>query len=418
MIKNYLKIAIKVLFRRKLYTIITLTGISITLMIVMLTTSFWQHMQSNSKPQTQFDKVSTLIILKSVIYNEKGDKGIKVTPPSHYFIEKYVKTMKTPVKVSSFSPLPIYFDYYKDNNKAELSLKNTDFEFFEICDFHFIEGRPYNKIEYEEKEMLIVIDKSTADLISPNESSIGKKLQVFSKTYKVVGVVDNVDVSQLMIASNIYIPISTNSAYDRKRNYNVQSSAALILANSTSDLNKINEEFQTVLTKVENLDPEAHRFKITAKTQTGIAFMIGLILDMSENKISNIITALVAIISLFFLILPATNLININISRIYERSSEIGVRKSFGAHSGSIASQFIIENIFITLLGGILSIFLTLLAMYFINISDIIPHFKLQIYPISLFYSFLVTLLFGFMSGVIPAWRMSRLKISETLKAS
>ena len=103
---------------------------------------------------------------------------------------------------------------------------------------------------------------------------------------------------------------------------------------------------------------------------------------------------------------------------IYERSSEIGVRKAFGAHSGSIASQFIIENIFITLLGGILSIFLTLLAMYFINISDIVPNLKLQIYPMSLFYSFLVTLLFGFMSGVIPAWRMSRLKISETLKAS
>ena len=52
------------------------------------------------------------------------------------------------------------------------------------------------------------------------------------------------------------------------------------------------------------------------------------------------------------MLLPAVNLININVSRIMERASEIGVRKAFGASSLTLVGQFVVENVLLTLIGG------------------------------------------------------------------
>ena len=49
--------------------------------------------------------------------------------------------------------------------------------------------------------------------------------------------------------------------------------------------------------------------------------------------------------ALLFLLLPTVNLVNLNVSRIMERASEIGVRKAFGASSGTLVGQFVVENV-------------------------------------------------------------------------
>ena len=53
-----------------------------------------------------------------------------------------------------------------------------------------------------------------------------------------------------------------------------------------------------------------------------------------------------------FLLLPTINLVSINLSRIMERSPEIGVRKAFGATRADLVGQFILENMFLCLVGG------------------------------------------------------------------
>ena len=56
------------------------------------------------------------------------------------------------------------------------------------------------------------------------------------------------------------------------------------------------------------------------------------------------------------MVLPAINLVNINLSRIYERSSEIGVRKAFGAAGRDLVLQFVVENIFLCVIGGLIGL--------------------------------------------------------------
>ena len=126
----------------------------------------------------------------------------------------------------------------------------------------------------------------------------------------------------------------------------------------------------------------------------------------------------IGIVTFVFMLLPTINLVNINITRIMERSSEIGVRKAFGASSGTLVIQFIVENLILTVLGGLLGLILAAVVIGIINNSGWIPNADLSLNPMVLTISLLMCLLFGLLSGVYPAWRMSRLQIVAALKSA
>ncbi len=118
-----------------------------------------------------------------------------------------------------------------------------------------------------------------------------------------------------------------------------------------------------------------------------------------------------------FMLLPTINLVNINITRIMERSSEIGVRKAFGASSKTLIYQFIVENIILTVIGGVFGVIFSVITLQLINESGLIDGLHLTLNFTILFYGFLTCLLFGLISGVYPAWRMSKLNVVRALKA-
>ena len=127
--------------------------------------------------------------------------------------------------------------------------------------------------------------------------------------------------------------------------------------------------------------------------------------------------SMAAVLLMFgFMVLPAVNLVNINVSRILERSSEIGVRKAFGASALILVWQFIVENIFLTVIGGFFGLLLSVGVLHLINHSGWMPyaqfHLDIQIF----LYSVMIIFIFGVLSGVYPAWKMSRLHPVEALR--
>ena len=117
-----------------------------------------------------------------------------------------------------------------------------------------------------------------------------------------------------------------------------------------------------------------------------------------------------------FMLLPAINLTTINISRIMERFPEIGIRKAFGASSSTLMGQFIIENVILTLIGGLIAYLLSWIILILINDSGVVPWGHIELDTKVFFYSMIVTIFFGIFSGVLPSYRMSRLHPAEALK--
>jgi putative ABC transport system permease protein len=218
------------------------------------------------------------------------------------------------------------------------------------------------------------------------------------------------------VYADIYLPY-TVSKTDVHSNKNLTGNfTAILLANSKEDLPKIREEYNRMASKVPLTTK--HYDQLFTFADTYLASFTRSMFGKGNETGLGIFYLIIAIFVFLFMLLPTLNLVNINISRIMERSSEIGVRKAFGASSRTLVFQFIVENIILTFLGGLIGIILSSILLSVINNSQLIENMNLTVNLTVMFYSVIACLVFGFISGVYPAWRMSSMQVVNALKAS
>ena len=164
MIKNYIKIALKVLKRNKLFTLISLFGISFSLTILLVGAAFFDDFTQSNYPASRQNRIAYLIYVNA--WNEKLDNGEygKSYPisPGYYLLNNYVATLKTPVKVSIYSRSARTVNGSVDTRPVTVDLKYTDDEFWNILNFKFLNGKPYIKKEVDEARKICVISESLA----------------------------------------------------------------------------------------------------------------------------------------------------------------------------------------------------------------------------------------------------------------
>ena len=408
MLVNYLKMTIAVMKRRKFYTFISLFGISFTLMVLIVLAAFYDHLFGTNYPETYHERTIYIQMLEQ----KNSAKGWSNSGPMSFsFAQKYVKTLKTPEKVAIASG-PNTINTYVGGKKLKLFFKYTDADFWALTNFEFLEGKPYTQREIDNNEFGIVINDGTRDnCFGKNTSALGKTMEVDNVRYRVIGVVRGCPITRMMLSSDIYLPYNTSKG-DLKSPGFMGGYMAHILAKKSSDIPIIQAEYASAISKIvlPKTEDEFDIFKSEADTQLGI---------LTNNMLPGgqiTFYMVVFLFALMFMLLPALNLVNINISRIMERASEIGIRKAFGASKKTLLAQFLIENILLTIIGGFLALLLSTGVIYIINHCGIIEYADLHINWMVAFVAFIVSLLFGLMSGVYPAWHMSKLQIAEALK--
>ncbi len=414
MLKNYIKIAFKVLLRHKLFTFISLFGISFTLLILIIITSLADHTFGKMEPETRLDRTLSATFF-TISHTEK--RGISSGPiMSYYFFNKYAKTLETPelVSISSFHKR---VEIYKENKKFKFNIKYTDAEFWDILDFTFLEGKHYNNDDIKNINQVAVITEDTKNKYFNENSCIGKNIKIGEKNFRIIGVVENVSALRSLPFADIWVPVTNieeNIYEPRNEAVNFPSYFALILAKNKAAFPQIKAEFQKKLTEVEFFSDRKN--KISGGVETYRETISRVFLGAGKMTNTTGLMILITVLMIMFMLLPTINLVNINISRIMERSSEIGIRKAFGASSITLVGQFIVENIIITLIGGFIALILALIILGIINNVDLIKHVHLTI-NLRIFYkSILLCLAFGFISGVYPAFKMSRLQPVEALR--
>ena len=407
MLKNYFKIAIAVLKRRKFFTFISLFGISFTLTILIVLTAFIDKVVGDDYPDKKRDR--SLYITR---IEQSGKESHSSGFLSYYFLNHYAGSLKTPEKITVFS-LFSGTNTYVNNKKIAINYKYTDANYWEILEYKFLEGKPYSHQQIANGEHVAVISADMKkEYFGDITSVVGKYIEADNIKYKVSGVVKNLPITSYMLYSDIYLPFTVAKTDYKQKAYGGDC-MAILLARSKEDVPKVHDEYEQIISKV----PMAGNQFTAIHSHAGS--YLRSYLDTGNEKSSGVTIAL-SVLGTFvfiFMLLPTLNLVNINITRIMERSSEIGVRKAFGASSRTLVYQFIVENIILTLLGGLIGVILSVIVLYFINSANLIANLDLTINFTVLFCGLLVCLFFGLLSGVYPAWRMSKLNVVTALKA-
>ena len=408
MLKNYFKIALAVLRRRKFFTFISLFGISFTLSILMVLTAFIDKVVNDNYPDRKRDRslyVNTM--------EERGKNSMNGGTPSFYFLTHYAGSLKTPVKIA-VSSAHRGTNAYVNNKKIAINFKYTNADYWNVLEYDFLEGKPFTKQQIDNGEHVAVISEDIKkEYFGDVPSVTGKYMEAGNEQYRVCGVVKNVPVTAYLMYSDIYLPYTIS-----KKDYNSPGYRGdyygILLAASRSDVPKMQEEYEQMVRRLPMSNKEYDQINSYADT-----FITGYLRTGNETRSGvTIALAAIAIFTLLVMLLPTLNLVNINITRIMERSSEIGVRKAFGASSKTLVYQFIVENCILTLVGGLVGVILSFVIIQILNRANLIPHLDLSLNFTVLWIALLTCLIFGLVSGVYPAWRMSRLNVVTALKAS
>ncbi|MBD0367646.1 MAG: FtsX-like permease family protein, partial [Flavisolibacter sp.] len=261
----------------------------------------------------------------------------------------------------------------------------------------------------------VISEDTKRDYFGDVPGVVGKYIEADNVQYRVMGVVKSVPVTMPIAYADLYVPYTVSKA-DYTQKGLMGHYTAVLLGASKADLPKIREEYAGVVAKIKPDSKEFDTFVSVADPYL-VSFIRSSPLGNSEDGGIGKLILITSIFVLLFMLLPTLNLININISRIMERSSEIGVRKAFGASGTTLVGQFIVENLILTFLGCLIGIVLSFIILQIINNSELIANMHLAINGTVLLYSFLACLFFGLLSGVYPAWRMSKLQVVAALKA-
>lgn len=441
MLNNYFKIALKVFTRNKFYTLVSLFGISFTLMVLMLSTAFMENEWGSNPPLSAKDrlliipqmdmkkwkrettmKLDTLYQQDSMIVDttmiEVPIPGVQLNYASanlsYTFLKEQVATMKSPEIVSIYSP-EVQMGVFPQEIPMVLTVNMVDENYWKIFDFEFLEGFPHDKTAIENQSRMIVLTDQTArQYFGPRESYLGLEIIRGHEIYEVIGVVRTPNSSSSAIRADAFLPITLMPPQRLKYEFGYFGGCQVaLLAPDKRTRAIMAKELRQIEQSMEMVD-EYDVMNLWEKSITDL--YAWPILGGNNERLGNRLVGIVIGGLGLFVLIAVFNLINLNTTRILERSSEIGVRKAFGAHTGHLLFQFVFENILLTLAGGALGLTLSWLVMQWLNQLEILGGTFLELNIRVFLICLAITVSFGILSGLLPSWKMARKEIVTTLK--
>ena len=238
---------------------------------------------------------------------------------------------------------------------------------------------------------------------APADRALGQEIRIDGRPYLVLGVLEPLGSIFGFSRDNvIYIPYSTyQKAYGGRR-----SLVTFVQVHTAEELEAAEDQVRTIMRNRRHTTGDSEDEGFSLETQD-------VFLNLYGSATSNIyiVTVGVAAISL---VVGGIVVMNIMLVSVTERTKEIGIRKAIGARRKDILTQFLIEAVTVTAIGGALGV-ITGFGLAYI-ISALIG-FPLLVSVASAVLGVGVSSVVGIISGLWPAWRAAKLDPIEALRA-
>jgi len=272
-------------------------------------------------------------------------------------------------------------------------------------------GRFISQEDVNNTARVVVLGQSTVkDLFGDKTfNPIGLPVQINGRIFTVIGVMEERSAaSPGDLNAAALIPITT--AQTRLSDARVQGgdykvTQIQVVANSEN-------ENASVLLLIKNYLVEAHDILYSGDEDFSVTNQADLLSSISQ--ITSLLTVFLGGVAGISLLVGGIGIMNIMLVSVTERTREIGLRKAVGARGSDILSQFLIESIILSLVGGALGITLGWLITVIAGI--VVPDLKLGLTLDSVLLATGVSSFVGIFFGLYPASRAARMRPIDALR--
>ncbi|MEI6191218.1 MAG: ABC transporter permease [bacterium] len=243
-------------------------------------------------------------------------------------------------------------------------------------------------------------------LFENDDEVVGQKIRIKNTTFKIIGVLPEKG-SSSSFDDAVFMPYTTTQQYITGTKFY---SRIVVEADSEANLRSTVQDVTNTLRDSHNItDPLKDDFSVT--TSADIAKTLG--------TITSALTAFLAAVAAISLIVGGVGIMNIMLVSVTERTKEIGLRKALGATDADIQTQFLLEAVILTAIGGVIGIILGS-GLAFV-VSLVISKFAAldwqYVFPISAaILGLVVSSLVGLVFGIYPARQAAKKSPMEALR--
>ncbi len=426
MFKNYLKIALRHLWKHKGFSIINIAGLAIGLTCFLLISLFISNELSYDRWNPQADR-----IVRPVSDIKFGGSELHMAVSGAVIGPDVAREMP---EVQAFCRLRNYGTYLvkrdgeMQQNFEERELLAADSSFFEVFPLSIIAGNPKTSLR---EPNTIAISKTKAE-------------KYFGTTQMAMGETLVLDNRLKCKVTAVYEDIPSNNHFDAdflismNGNREVENSSPLwatsnnfhtyFLLRPGTDVEafktkfdafseqKIAETAQVMMNlSLEEFEKTGQHARYTLQDLTDIHLYSNLDVELSANSSIQYIWGLGAI-GLFVLFIACINFMNLTTARSSQRAKEIGVRKVLGGLRSNLIGQFLSETVFLTVVAVLLAVGLAALLLPSFNelsTRELVMPWSSGTFWLSLM---LGTALVGLMAGSYPAFFLSAFNTIKILK--
>jgi len=408
MLKNYLKIAWRNLYKHKAFSLIHILGLTIgvtvCLMIFLYITNEFSVDKFHAKGKNIYRVMRTFDATILPVPYLSG-------PYAPALRNDFPEDIKTAVRVKPQN----YLASYGEKAFNEKKVYSVDSGFFELFSYPLIKGNAATVLK--DPKSIVLTENSAKKYFGSVDSAMGKVI-TFDKEiqFKVTGVAKNLP-SNTHLDFDMVIPIANLINYDWFKGWMNNSMFVYVELNEHTNKSRLEQQFPAFMDKY--LGKEMARFGskmgLSLTPLRDIYFEPSSAFDNVRHGEKAVVYIFISIAILIMLI-ACINFMNLSTIRAVDRSKEVGLRKVLGALRDHLILQFIGESLLLAVVACILSTGLLFILMPYYN--DILGYTLSAPWGSWPIYMFLlgVIVVVGFLAGSYPAFFLSAFSPIQALK--
>ena len=305
------------------------------------------------------------------------------------------------VKAASPYTANSYVTIYQSKNwTTTVSGVNSNFQ--DVNNWTMAEGRFISSKNVENRERVAVVGQTVVKNLFAGEDPVGKEIRVKNIPFRVIGVLNSKGNGTMGNDQDdtIFIPYTT--AMERVEGVDYLR-MVYVVANDDNGIDRLQSD-------IENLLRVRHSIKDTNLDDFNIQNMKSIMETMEQT--TGTLTLFLGAVAAISLVVGGIGIMNIMLVSVTERTREIGIRKALGATYFVIVTQFLIEAVVISLMGGLIGIALGIGASKLIGLAS---GMSTVISVPTIVLSFAFSMAIGLVFGIYPARKAAKLNPIDAL---